>query len=127
MQAIVAYGATSGPNNSTAKIHAASGVFAAPASTLTSPKPANITGFKLNKLANVTPAVDPIKNMGVITPPLPPKANVTAVAIIFIINAYHIISPVVNAVSMLFKPSPRKSLENIRVIPIKSNPPMTPL
>ena len=91
-QATAAYGAIFGPNNSTAIILAAIGVLAAPARRLTNPIDETVAKSILKILANNVPAVAPIKKIGVTIPPLPPKLRVMPVKIIFIMNAYDIIT-----------------------------------
>ncbi len=83
IRATLAYGATDGPKSSTDIMLDVIGVFVPPARTETSPIAAKVDAFKSNIFANNTPDVVPMKNMGVITPPLPPKFRVIDVKTIF--------------------------------------------
>jgi hypothetical protein len=75
-QAIAAYGPTAGPNSSIAMMMLADiGVFAAPASRATIPKAEKIEVSKPRTLLKAFPDVEPMKNMGMIIPPLPPKTE----------------------------------------------------
>ena len=78
-QATAANGPMAGPNSSTAMMLADIGVFAAPASSATIPIAENMDISRPKVVANAFPEVAPIKNMGVTTPPLPPKLRVIAV------------------------------------------------
>jgi len=65
MQDIAAYGAMFGPNSSIAIMLEAIDVFVAPANRLTKPIAAKVAISLPKRLVKATPAVDPIKNMGV--------------------------------------------------------------
>src|SRR5208283_152880 len=76
-----------GPNSSIAMMLAEMGVFAAPAKRATIPIAENIVALNPKTLAKTCPADAPMKNIGVIIPPLPPKLSVIAVNSIFRRNA----------------------------------------
>lgn len=125
--AIAAYGATPGPNISTAIMLAAIGVLAAPANTLTKPIAEKVAESTPKTCAKREPAVAPIKNMGVTIPPLPPKPSVTLVKTIFKINAYQTTFCPCRVAWMVFNPSLRYCVVNVKVIPMSATPPIIPL
>jgi len=122
-QAMQAYGAIPGPNNSTAIMLAEIGVLAAPASKATSPIAEKVEGLSPKSFANKLPDVAPIKNIGVTMPPLPPKLRVIAVKIIFRINAYQTISSPSRQEFIVSVPKPRNWGEKIRVKKMRTKPP----
>ena len=81
--ATAAYGATAGPNSSTAIMLAEIGAFAAPASRLTIPIAEKTALSNPNIWLKTLPDVAPTKNIGVTIPPLPPKLRVIDVNRIF--------------------------------------------
>lgn len=115
------------PKSSINIILEAIGVFVTLARRFIMPIADKVALSKCKKLARKFPAVDPIKKIGVIIPPLPPKLSVIIVKIIFTRKKYHAILSPLRARSIVSMPSPRKFLEKMRVKSTSILPPMSPL
>ena len=80
-------------NNSTLSKRLVRGQFTAPQNIAISPISAANTGSSPKKGAMAHPKVEPINNVGIISPPLKPQPIVAAVSISFKINAKGDASP----------------------------------
>src|SRR5208337_1354241 len=124
--AIAAYGPMLAPNISIAMMLEAIGVFVVPASRLTRPMAAKVGMLSPVTCANRAPVVEPTANIGVITPPLPPKPRVVAVNSILARKEYHGAGAPCNELSIRPVPRPRYWVEKISARPIRIKPPINP-
>lgn len=127
MHAMAAYGPMLAPNISIAIMLEAMGVFVVPASRLTSPIAAKVGMLMPVTWAKSTPAVEPTANIGVMTPPLPPKPSVVAVNRILAGKEYQATGVPCSELSIKPVPRPRYWVEKSSARPIKIVPPINPL